>query len=130
MSMDRLLVSCCPGIVEKLRPPFAQGAGGQLSPWLLLALETSQEDWPFPSRSHPGFVSSCDTGHATGQLPTPLNACSLKWRLCAVSGLSPAVTLISREEGLLLIHTKLWVVDLGEPGVCSVSRFVVEPEFL
>ncbi|NXL71488.1 KI21A protein, partial [Leptocoma aspasia] len=74
------------------------------------------EDWLFPSRNHLGFVSSCDTGHATGQLPTPFNACSLKWRLCAVPGLSPAVTLISREEGLLLIHTRLWVVDLGEPA--------------
>lgn len=130
MSMDRLLVSCCPGIVGELRPPFAHGAGGHLSPWLLLALEASQEDWLFPSRNCLGFVSSCDTGHATGQLPTPLNACSLKWRLCAVPGLSPAVTLISREEGLLLIHARLWVVDLGEPGVCSVSGFVLEPEFL
>lgn len=56
-------------------------------------------------------MSSCDTGHATGQLPTPLNACSLKGRLCAVPGLSPDVTLISREEGLLLITPGfgLWV---------------------
>lgn len=41
-----------------------------------------------------------------------------------------AVTLVSREEGLLLIHTRLCVVDLGEPGVCSVSSFVLEPESL
>lgn len=130
MSMDRLLVSRYPAIVGKLWPPFAPGVGGHLSSWLLCVLETSQEDWLFPSRNHLGFVSSCDTGHATVQLPTPLNACSLKWRACAVSALSSTVALISRAGGLLLIHTRLWLVDLGEPGVCSVSSSVLEPEFL
>lgn len=55
MSMGRLLESHCPGIVGKLWPPFAHGAGGHLSPWLLHVLETSQEDWLFPQQKPSRF---------------------------------------------------------------------------